>query len=332
MYSACTMAGRNISVVIPSFNGEALLREHLPALQEELQAWPGSELVVADDASTDTSCEFLAGEHPGARVIASAERSGFAENCNRGVRAARHDLVLCLNTDVAITPGFLRPLVQAMDDPGVFAASPAILLSARAGTDDANESLHRSFVKGGLLHHLRLRGVPAEGPPVPISYACGAAVLLRRPVFLDLGGFDTMYAPFYWEDVDLSYRAWKRGWRIHYVPGSAVHHRHRATIGRFHGERDVEAIYARNQYLFAWKNFTDAALTLAHFVHLAGRLVASAVPGRHEALEAVRLAKPLFGEAWRKRARERRERVQSDRAVLRTFRQIGRPGSPPVRR
>lgn len=318
------VSGPGLSVVIPSFNGEALLRRHLAPLLSEVRARPDTEVVVADDASTDGSMDLLAREYPDVRVSRSGRRAGFAVNCNRGVSEAVHDLVLCLNSDVRVTPGFLEPLVEAMADPDVFAAAPAILLDARADAADADESRHATFLKGGLLHHLRLKQADVGQRPLPVSYACGAALLVRRSAFLALGGFDTLYAPFYWEDVDLSYRAWKRGWRVVYAPGSIVHHEHRATIARFHDERDTEAIYARNQYLFAWKNFTDRGLIGWHAACLAGRAGGSAALGRPDANRAIRLAFASFRQAWSRRAAERRAQVRTDRGVMAIFRESAR--------
>lgn len=318
------VSGPGLSVVIPSYNGEALLRRYLPPLLSEVRARPDTELVVADDASTDASLDLLRREYPDVRVSRSARRSGFALNCNRGVGEALHELVLCLNSDVRVTPGFLGPLVDAMVDPEVFAAAPAILLEARAGAGDADESRHATFLKGGLLHHLRLRQLDVGQRPLPVSYACGAAMLVRRSAFMALGGFDTLYAPFYWEDVDLSYRAWKRGWRVVYTPASVVHHEHRATIARFHAEQDAEAFYARNQYLFAWKNFTDRGLIGWHAACAASRALGSAGLGRLDAIRAVRLARESFHLAWSRRAEERRAQVRTDRRVLAIFNESAR--------
>src|SRR4030095_3826855 len=97
-----------------------------------------------------------------------------------------------------------------------------------------------------------------------VLFACGGAAAYDRSLWVALGGLDPLYAPFYWEDVDLSWRARKRGWRIVHVPASVVHHEHSATIGSRFDARRVRIVYERNRLLFQWKNLTSMRLTASH--------------------------------------------------------------------
>jgi GT2 family glycosyltransferase len=83
-----------------------------------------------------------------------------------------------------------------------------------------------------------------------------------------LGGFDSLYAPFYVEDTDLSYQAWKRGWKCLLAPASKVVHKHRSTSEKKFGAEFVEKTVRKNQFLFVWKNVTDASMMSQHFVNL----------------------------------------------------------------
>ena len=91
---------------------------------------------------------------------------------------------------------------------------------------------------------------------------------MDRRKFLEIGGFDPLYAPFYVEDADISYQAWKRGWKTLLVPASHVVHRHRSTSKKKFGERFVENTIRRNTYLFIWKNVTDVSLLFEHVTNL----------------------------------------------------------------
>jgi len=311
-----------VSVVVPNFNGAALLERHLPSLLAALAGRPGSEVIVADAASTDGSLELLSDRF--ARqvlVLPSPHRVGFAENCNRAVARARHGVVLCLNSDVAVDRGFLDPLLRVFDDPGTFAASPAIRRPGDCQGGWFNESVHRSFHSFGLVYHSRLEDedVPHGGGPFPISYACGAAVAFRTRVFKSLGGFDTLFEPFYWEDVDLCYRAWKRGWRSVYVPQSAVTHEHRGTIGRFYRQTEIDAVMERNRFLFSWKNVTDPVLTAAHFFWTPAKLAEGIAGGRLAVVRGFNDARRLYHQAWSRRTVERREARHGDRELFRMF-------------
>jgi GT2 family glycosyltransferase len=92
--------------------------------------------------------------------------------------------------------------------------------------------------------------------------------MFKRKLFIDLGLLDELYNPFYWEDIDLSYRAWKAGYKILYDPNVKVEHHHESTIGKYFDERKVLKIAFRNQLIFHWKNLTDKDLIFKHLLNL----------------------------------------------------------------
>src|SRR5204863_209716 len=89
-----------------------------------------------------------------------------------------------------------------------------------------------------------------------------------EPAFAALGGFDPLYHPFYIEDADLSYQAWKRGWKCLLAPASRVIHKHRSTSQSRFGLSFVENTIRKNQFLFIWKNVTDFYMILEHVFNL----------------------------------------------------------------
>ncbi len=105
------------------------------------------------------------------------------------------------------------------------------------------------------------------------AYAVGGFATYDRRKLRELGGFNTLLAPFHWEDVDLSYRGWKRGWKIHYEPNSVAYHRISATIGSRFRPRKVETVAVRNRLLFHWINLHSTGYWIRHLVGLAGLLL-----------------------------------------------------------
>jgi GT2 family glycosyltransferase len=101
-----------------------------------------------------------------------------------------------------------------------------------------------------------------------VFWAGGGACAIDRRKFEQLGGFDSLYQPFYVEDTDLSYQAWKRGWKSLMAPASRVVHRHRGTSGPRFGDLFVNNTTRRNHYLFVWKNVTDFSMLREHLTSL----------------------------------------------------------------
>jgi GT2 family glycosyltransferase len=132
--------------------------------------------------------------------------------------------------------------------PEAFAVVPSIV-RRESGEDEARTRIR---FRWGVVS-TSLGGDTRTDP----AYACGGAMAFRRSEFLSLGGFDPLYAPFYWEDVDLSYRARKRGRRILHVADARVDHDHGRTIGERFEPRRIAEIYERNRLIFTWKNLTD---------------------------------------------------------------------------
>jgi len=176
------------------------------------------------------------------------------------VAAARAGVVLLVNNDVAVPPGTIERLAGALEtSPEAFAVVPAIL-RRESGEDEARTRIR---FRWGVVS-TSLGGDTRTDP----AYACGGAMAFRRAEFLSLGGFDPLYAPFYWEDVDLSYRARKRGRRILHVADARVEHDHGRTIGERLEPLRVAEIYERNRLIFTWKNLTDPGPWRRHLLLL----------------------------------------------------------------
>ena len=237
-----------VSIVILNYNGRAWLERCLGAAVAELA--PDCELIVVDNGSSDGSVDFVQRSFPAVRVISLERNMGFAAGNNAGAQAARGHYVAFLNNDAAPQPGWLSALRNALDgDPHVgIAASCIVFMHDPSVIDSAGDGLTRwggAFKRG---HGGSVREALGAGD---VFGACGAACLVRRDVFLELGGFDSSFFAVY-EDVDLSYRFQLRGYRCTYVPAAVVHHAGSSTLGRlstnsvFWGQRNMEWMYFKN--------------------------------------------------------------------------------------
>lgn len=245
---------QQVEFVIPNYNGAGLLTRYLPGVVDVAS---GAQVTVVDDASTDGSVEMLRQGFPSVRVIARERNGGFPATVNDGLCAVERDFVVLLNNDVQVTPGFVNAMLPLLEDKSVFAVSPRTVIP-RLG--DLDEGAKIVFWHHGLMYTDQRQGVDSVAP---ILCATGCAAVYRRNMLEDLGGFDEVYSPFYWEDVDLGYRAWKRGWKSLYQPESLVYHQHSTTTARVR-QAYTDRVKARNALLMIWRNIEDPKLLARH--------------------------------------------------------------------
>jgi hypothetical protein len=236
------------SIIIPTWNGLRYLDACLTAVaaQQGVEA----ETIVVDNASNDNTVEHVRHRHPGVRVIALESNRGFAGGVNAGAREARGRFIVVLNNDTVAQPGWLRALVGGVDEREGFALTTSLVVYAHDPDiiDSAGDGMLRW---GGAFkrHH----GQPADsaGESAEVFGVCGAACLISKAVFDELGGFDEDFFASH-EDVDLSYRARLLGYRCRFVADAVVLHHGSATLGRrsafsvAQGQRNLEWVYLKN--------------------------------------------------------------------------------------
>ncbi|MBL8234127.1 MAG: glycosyltransferase family 2 protein, partial [Bryobacterales bacterium] len=253
------------SVVIPNWNGKDLLEKYLPSVVTATEGRPDHEIIVVDNGSTDGSVEFLRQHYPNVRLLALPENLGFGGGSNAGFRAAKNDIVVLLNSDMRVAPDFLAPLLEGFHDENVFAVSCQIFFS---DPDKVREEtgLTQAWWRNGKLG-VRHRIDDKVNGVFPCFYAGGGSSAFDRRKFLELGGFDHLLRPFYLEDTDLGYQAWKRGWKVYYEPRSIVWHEHRGTIGKKFSSEYIQSVIQKNFTLFTWKNIHEWSRLIGHFLH-----------------------------------------------------------------
>jgi len=308
---------RAASLVIPNWNGRDLLERFLPSWTTAVSGHPGSEIIVVDNGSHDGSAEWVRANYPEVRVLALPENLGFGGGSNAGFREARNDVVVLLNSDMRVEPDFLAPLLAGFTDESVFAVSCQIFLGDRTKRREETGLTEGWWQDGGLRVSHREDG--AVDRLFPCFYGGGGSCAFDRRKFLELGGFDELLVPFYLEDTDLGFMAWKRGWKVLYQPASVVHHEHRGTIGRSFGPEYIESILRKNFILFVWKNIHEWKRLGGSFVFAFAGAVVSAwsgdARGRASADGVLRAVSQIPG-AMRSRWRARSLAFVSDREVF----------------
>ena len=253
----------DVTLIITNWNGSDLLRECLPTVLEAVRFDRSHlyEVMVIDDCSTDNSLKILAKEFPEIRAEKTPENLGFQEANNYAVSLAESKIVMPMNNDIKLEPKALHYLTQHFDNKDTFAVSGKIFAFDQTTFLYGNRGGY--FQKG----HFHLYEKPPEDNSQTL-FACGGAFMVNRQKYLDLGGFDSMYHPLYYEEIDLSYRALKRGWKIYYEPKSIAYHKVQATITRQEKQHQISLISARNNYLFVWKNILDRSMTLTFLFYI----------------------------------------------------------------
>lgn len=318
----------NVSIVIPTWNGCTLLERFLPSVCQAADRYRDVsgfevEILIVDDGSSDGTALWLAREYLGrVELLIKRTNEGFSHACNTGFDHARHPIVFLLNNDVEVDVDAIAPLVRHFDDPDVFAvASQTTNLETGVATGVGKLG---AFSRGFLRIHAGYQ--PAGAPPSACLsiFASGGASAFSLDKLRDLGGFDTLYAPFYWEDVELSYRAWKRGWRVLYEPESRVKHQVSSTIGKAFAKRGVRAIEQRNRLLAHWVHIHDPGFWRSHIARVFLLAMAAPLRGDLAFLDGLLQALGRAPLARERRERERLAAKRTDRQVLELFADLSR--------
>ncbi len=245
------MAKPTIDIVIPSFNGKYLLEKHLP------QVFNNSDylhkVIIIDNGSTDGTIEWLKKEYPEVIIVKNKTNLGFTKPVNQGVAKSNSEYIVLLNNDVRPEKGYLKNTLHFFEDEKVFAVS-----------FNENESSWPLVSHDGKIQFTR--GEDKDHPYFS-AWASGGSAIFKRSIWDKLGGLNEVYAPFYWEDIDIGYRAWKSGYKIIWDKDSVVYHEHESTAKKIKPSY-LSLIKQRNELLFNWINITDPDLVSSHRKYL----------------------------------------------------------------
>lgn len=251
------------SVVILNWNGAEMLRRFLPSVIAYSQG-EGVEICVADNASSDNSCEVIEREFPEVRLIRLSENYGFAEGYNRALQQIDAEYVVLLNSDVEVTSGWLESMTDYLDKhPQVAACQPKLLsfqekscfeyAGAAGGFID---KYGYPFCRGRIFDVIESDHGQYDDI-IPVFWATGAALLIRLQVYREVGGLDGRFFA-HMEEIDLCWRLRSRGYGIVCLPFSRVYHVGGATLKKENPRKTL--LNFRNNLIMLYKNLPENEL------------------------------------------------------------------------
>jgi N-acetylglucosaminyl-diphospho-decaprenol L-rhamnosyltransferase len=253
----------DIDVIILNYNGEDLFARCLPSLiQAKKCSRHNVNLHVIDNESTDGSLQRL--KEFGAELQVIPHKNRFLCSFNDVVSGLKSDVVVLLNNDIKVDTQFIDPLAEVfLRQENVFLAAPKVcgFQAQEEGAYTRVKVNYGLFWSSALFEHWQKH---VDSFSYTFSSGFGA---FDRKKFLELGGYDDLFLPGRFEDVDLSLRAWKKGWRCYYQPKSIVYHLGQVAFKNRFGKSGIDAIDGRNIFLFMWKNY-DRLLLARHLLLL----------------------------------------------------------------
>lgn len=215
-----------IAIVILNWNG----RNHLENFLEKVVIYSGNcRIILADNASTDNSVEYVLENFPSVEIIQNTENGGFAKGYNDALKFVDSEFYLLLNSDIEVTPGWVDPLFEIMKDSSVAGCQPKILsyqnknlfehAGASGGYLDKN---YYPFCRGRIFDQFEIDEGQYDGE-TELFWATGAALLIRSKLFHQAGGLDEYFFA-HMEEIDLCWRLKKQGYRFMVAPKSKIYH------------------------------------------------------------------------------------------------------------
>lgn len=246
---------RHISIIIPVYRNTELFLHNLEVNKPLIE---DCEVIVVNDYPPEDITAAVRGIIPQSKVILHTTTKGFGQTINDGVIKATGQYVMFMNTDVTLDDArFVESVLRFEKSPKLFAVSFA--------QKDHENNIHGgnrgSFYNGFVRHS----GRSASKLSLNL-WAEGGSMICRRDLFIKFQGFDELYSPFYEEDKDLSYVAWKSGYTVLFDPSVVVNHHHGSTISSYFQKAKIKTIAHRNLFIFHWKNMTDTDLFYKHLL------------------------------------------------------------------
>lgn len=289
------MTLKSVCLLVLNYNGIAHLEECLSSLERAASRYGRPcPVVLVDNRSTDDSVAFTQRRFPNVDVIVSP-RNDCLFSLNDVVLGRHEEIVIIVNNDMRFDEGFVEPLVEHFANPEVFGVGAAIRdwsgLADTVGPRCAR--VHQFWFYKWWSYDRQQAALTLE--------ACGGAAAFRRHMFVELGGFDPLFRPGYYEDLDLSYRAWGRGWTVVYEPRSRAYHKESASMLERFGDAAKARLLYRNHLLFTIKNIGGPAFLIGFFLCLPYRVLSPLLWGHGVPLGGFLDALPRLPQALRRR-------------------------------
>lgn len=314
---------KSLSIIIPNWNGEKQLAENLPQLFKVLKKFKNkNEVIIIDDASSDNSISLIncilethlsthknkSSYKTKVKVIKNKSNLGFAKTVNKGIRAAKYKIVFTLNTDVKVKEKCFDYILTHFENRSVFAVGANHDWQVGIG-----DFIYYPGDYFGLTKPVKPKSKPL---PQPALWVCGGNSAFDRQKWLKLGGLDSsLFKPFYFEEIDLCYRAWKRGYKVIWEPKANVEHFHeKGVIFNNFDKNYIALVFNRNQLIFTWKNITQLSLLIKHIFCLIKKIIKDPIY-----LKVIFFAIAKLPEIIKKRKVELKESKYTDQTILSMF-------------
>jgi len=262
-----------ISIIIPVYKNYEMFYKYLNINKKYFE---GCEIIIMNDYPFENITKPVKKIYKQAHIFNNKKNLGFAGNVNKGVLQAKRNYVFLMNSDVVLkNDSFKKSLELFNKNKKLFAIG-----FAQEEHDGKIVGANRGYFQNGFISHAHQ---PATSHQQPFTnfWAEGGASIFKKDLFIKLGMMDELFNPFYWEDIDLSYRAWKSGYEILFTNQVLVEHHHESTIGKYFQQQRILKTAFRNQLIFQWKNITDKKLLINHFINLPKQIL---TPGFFNAL------------------------------------------------
>ena len=270
---------KEVAVLVLNWNGRTLLQQFLPSWLAHTPDY--ADLIIVDNGSTDDSVSFLQEHYRDVHLLAFEENLGFTGGYNRAIEELDYQTVILLNSDVELTSGWLDQPMQLLNSSPEIAAVQPTLRAQRSpkdfeyagATGGFIDRLGYPFCRGRIFDTIEEdRGQYADS--VDLFWASGACLIIRRAVYREVGGLDTLFFA-HQEEIDLCWRLNARGWRIVSAPQSIVYHVGGASLSA-DSPRKVFLNF-RNNLLMIYKNLPAPTLYRVLFARMLLDLVAMLV-------------------------------------------------------
>jgi GT2 family glycosyltransferase len=246
-----------VSVIVLNYNNLEYLEDCCTSLSQLDYPSECVELVLADNASTDGSVEFVHDAFPHVRILQFDRNHGFCAGNNLAASQTSSEFIAFLNPDMRVEPHWLAGLVEALDnEPEAVCASSKILNWDGSLIDFGGTLLQ--YLGHGRADGYRSPTLSAYDHLRYILAPCGGAMLIDRQVFLVTGGFDEDYVA-YFEDIDLGWRLWILGYKVVFAPQSVCYHVHFGSFSK-QPEAKIQHLYERNALYTIIKNYEEQYL------------------------------------------------------------------------
>ena len=255
-----------LSIVIPTYNGRRLLEVCLASIVRHLPHGMNIEVIVADDASTDDTTDWLTARYPCVQVVRNAVNGGFVAAANTGLAAATGTYIQLLNNDTEVTAGWVEAGLKPLSDPTVGSVAPLVLVRSDPSRVDSAGDRYALVGWPSKRGHGQSAARWLNHPSDRVFGASGSSAIYRAEALAKVGHFDPIFGAYY-EDVELAFRLRWAGYTCVYTPECRILHEVSASYD--HGKPALQRRMSRNAEILFWTSLPTSWLIAGILPHLA---------------------------------------------------------------